>query len=82
MMCYDDLAILPIVREYWLARYNRLARYPSFMRLAILFEKRGEYSRAIEVCQMAIKEGFSEDVYGRIERLINKRAKEIETDLL
>lgn len=51
--------------------------YPAFVRMALVYEKRGEYEKAILVCQNAISLGFDNDktkggMQGRIARLCKK----------
>lgn len=59
---------------------NELPNYESFKRLAIIYEKRREYEKAIEVCQKAIDIGFWRDgtdgqMPGRMARLYKKLNK-------
>lgn len=56
---------------------NHLPLYDSFKRLSIIYEKRKEYIKAIEICQQAITIGFYKDgtdgqLPGRIARLYKK----------
>ncbi len=51
--------------------------YPAFVRMALVYEKRGEYENAISICQQAINMGFDNDktkggMQGRIARLCKK----------
>lgn len=51
--------------------------YSAFCRLAIVYEKREEYEKAIEICKTAINQGFDQDntkggMQGRIARLCKK----------
>lgn len=46
---------------------------PVYTKLALLYERRGDYEKGIEVCKMAIKVGMSE--YGRMEKLIKKAGR-------
>lgn len=51
--------------------------YPAFTRLALVYEKREEYAKAIEICQRAIELGYDNDktkggMQGRIARLCKK----------
>lgn len=57
--------------------------YDSFERLAIIYEKRKEYDKAIEVCMHAIQLGFSRDstsgqMPGRMARLMKKAKNVVE----
>lgn len=51
-------------------------RIPAFKRLAIIYEQRGEYQQAIEVCERAIDLGLSDGTKGgfegRLERIMKK----------
>ena len=56
---------------------NYVPQYESFKRLAIIYEKRKEYEKALEVCQKAIDIGFYKDgtpgqIPGRMARLYKK----------
>lgn len=52
---------------------------PTFMWLAIVFNEDGEYEKAIDACDKAIKLGLHDgtkgDYQGRIEKIIKKAAK-------
>lgn len=53
---------------------NALPNYPSFKRLAIIYEKQKKYCEAIEVCKKAIALGYVEDgtknkMFGRLKKL-------------
>lgn len=55
--------------------------YQSFQKLAIIFEKRKEYSRAIGICKQALELGFVDDgtkagMQGRLEKLSKKLEKD------
>lgn len=57
-----------------------ITTFPTFKRLAIIYEKQKEYDSAIAVCQRAIELGYVDDgtdgqMPGRIARLINKKGK-------
>lgn len=75
--CLLDIEIAPkLLRDYdWLVG----ARFPSFQRLAIIFEKRGHFDEAIEVCKQALALGLHDDTKtnfeGRIERLERKKKR-------
>ena len=71
--CYQDLSLAPICREFWLKAYGRVAFYPSFKRLAIIYEKQGDLTSAITVCEEAISLGLNVmDAPKRLERLQRK----------
>lgn len=88
-LCLKDIALAPQLADYyiqWAKLYNEdvktaLPTYPSFKRLAIIYEKQKEYEKAIEVCNQAIKLGFYKDdttgqMPGRLARLIKKANKQ------
>lgn len=58
-----------------------LPNFPTFKRLAIIYEKQKNYDEAIAVCQRAIELGFADDgtdgqMPGRIARLMRKKGKD------
>ena len=46
---------------------------PMYTKLALLYERRGDYEKGIEACKMAIKVGMGE--HGRMEKLIKKAGR-------
>lgn len=76
--CKEDIKhlqkkdVLDTFKEEW----GGLPMCPSFIRLAIIYEKNGEYEKAIETCNTALKLGVEDDTksgfLGRIERLKKK----------
>lgn len=46
---------------------------PAFTKLALLYERRGDYEKGIEVCKMATKAGMYE--IGRMKKLIKKAGR-------
>ncbi len=83
-LCFEDIELAPILKEYWTQAYpeHNLPSYPSFKRLAIIYEKRKEYDQAIEICKQAIELGYISDgssgMRGRLARLIRKKGLEKE----
>jgi len=86
-LCIKDIELAPLFKEYWInnARIfetpEALPPYPTFKRLAIIYEKQKEYQKAINVCNYAIQLGFYKDgtdgqLPGRLARLIKKARKE------
>lgn len=56
---------------------HSLPRYPSFLTLAVYYEKRGEYQAAIDICEQALALGLTIErtkggTSGRIARLRKK----------
>lgn len=59
-----------------------LPSFPTFKRLAIIYEKQKKYDEAIAVCQRAVELGFIKDgtngqMPGRIARLLRKKNNEL-----
>ena len=82
-LCLEDIKLAPLYKEYWIENAKicnfpaTLPSYPSFQRLAIIYEKQKEYQKAIDVCNYAIQLGFYRDgtlgqMPGRLARLIKK----------
>lgn len=80
--CKEDIKhlqkrdVLDTFKEEW----GGLPMCPSFIRLAIIYEKNGEYEKAIETCNSALKLGLEDDTKsgfsGRIKRLKKKIGEE------
>lgn len=86
--CKTDISLAPEIYNYYSKRANLdnmsieycIPTYDSFKRLAIIYEKRKEYQKAIDVCQKAIEIGFYKDgtdgqMPGRMARLYKKMNK-------
>lgn len=75
VLCKRDIFIAEeFVNVFRLNHQEVPPTYGSFKRLAIIYEKRKEYSQAIEVCLQALKLGFTDKdmMYGRLARLYKK----------
>lgn len=72
--CYEAISYFEQVRNID-KRHNQptMNGSPVYTKLAILYERRGDYEKGIEVCKMAIKVGMGE--YGRMEKLIKKAGR-------
>lgn len=88
-LCTQDIGIAEECRDLW-RKYDHylddLPDYPSFARLAIIYEKREEYAKAIDVCTEAIRLGYESDgtkngLKGRIARLLRKEEAARKKDL-
>lgn len=79
--CYKYLEIMPIIEESRKedTRINR-TEYPkeksnlAYKKMALAYEKLGNYEKAISICEEAIKNGYTNDdtksgYVGRIEKL-------------
>lgn len=86
--CKRDISIAKEVYDYYTEKANLdnqpledyIPNYESFKRLAIIYEKRKEYQKALDVCQKAIDIGFYKDgtdgqIPGRMARLYKKLNK-------
>lgn len=85
-LCNEDIGLAKLFKAYWEdlqktgyyeEAYDRLPVYPSFKRLAIIYDKRKDYDKAISICQQAIELGYVDDgtdgqMPGRIARLMRK----------
>ncbi len=73
-----DTIINEFKKEQSYKDYGTLPRMPSFERLAIVYEKSGEYKKSLNVCEKAIEYGLTDKTKGgfegRISR-INKKMK-------
>ena len=83
-LCEIDISIAGSFKEEWSEQFPndlRLPRYPSFQKLAIIYEKSGNYAAAIAICKKAIALGFDLDgtksgMQGRLKRLEKKLTNE------
>ncbi len=76
-LCIQDISLAKRLGDYWKYAWKELPQYETFKRLAIIYEKRGEYALAIEVCVSAIQLGYIKDgsdgqMYGRLAKLLRK----------
>lgn len=82
-LCWEDIDIAEDVKKYYGMMYGgECGYYGTFTRLAIIYEKRGEFDKAIEVCQQAIACGMDKDsnnttIHARMARLIKKRNNQL-----
>lgn len=72
--CYEAISYFEQVQNID-KRHNQptMNGSPVYSKLAILYERRGDYEKGIEVCKMATKVGMSE--YDRMEKLIKKAGR-------
>lgn len=86
--CKKDIALAEQCRDYWRRTdksMRSLPRYPSFARLAIIYEQRKEYEEAIRVCRLALRMGYGDDgteggFPGRIARLTKKIGNDVQNE--
>ena len=71
--CKRDISIIDEFLSSWNGDPPRI---PSFKRLAIIYEKKGEYEKAAEICNKAIDRNLSDKTKGgfegRKQRILNK----------
>jgi len=71
--CKKDIEIADEFLKTW---DGEIPRIPSFKRLAIIHENKGEYEKAAEICDMAIERNLIDKTKGgfegRKERILNK----------
>jgi len=87
--CKEDIARLTEFLKYD-KRDNYGGKYyppqcPSIQRLAIIYEKNGQYQEAIDLCNLGIRLGLKEDTkggyQGRIEKLKKKLNEKIQKNI-
>ena len=82
-LCEIDASIAAQFKVEWYDQFphdHKLPRYPAFQKLAIIYEKAGNYPAAIAICEKAISLGFDNDgtkggMTARVERLKKKLEK-------
>ena len=88
--CYEnlsDLQNLQIQKSQYGYDTQMPSKIPAYVRLAMLYEKQGNYEKAIDICVESIKAGATHDgnkgtMYGRLARLIRKSGIEVNQDIL
>lgn len=72
--CYEAISYYEQVQNID-RRHNQptMNGSPVYTKLALLYERRGDYEKGIDVCKMAIRIGMSE--HGRMEKLIKKSGR-------
>jgi len=81
-LCKRDMSLAPAVWRCMKRDSPSLRSrptYPSYRQLATLYERRGDYENAVEVCKKAIRDGYNDDgtqmkMSGRLERIKNRAA--------
>lgn len=87
-LCLKDIELAPYFLEYnkkeaksyGVSLKSWIPNFPTFKKLAIIYEKQGKYLEAIEICKQAISLGFNNDdtrdgLLGRIQKLEQKLIK-------
>ena len=76
--CQRDVELFPKYKKPLVKDFGSLPRIKTFQRLAILYEKRGDYTSAIRICKLAIKYGLSDSTQGGYEgRLLKLQKKQL-----
>jgi len=74
--CKEDINILPDFLKQEKKEYGAVPTCTSVIQLAIIYEKKHEYQKAIDISNIAIKLGLEDDTksgfLGRVERLKKK----------
>ena len=69
-LCKADIALSGKIKDYCKKIGDPLYTLPAYERLAIIYEKRGEIDKAIEVCKASIAIGnHKDDFQARMKRL-------------
>lgn len=76
-LCLADITLAPAFWKSIKSTCKNPPVYPSFRQLVSLYEKQGEYKKAMDICKKAIKQGFNDDgtamkMSGRLDKLKNK----------
>ncbi len=74
--CLKDIRMFPKYVKSMQKEFGCIPRIATFQRLAILYEKAGQYKEAIEICNLAIKYGLTDSTKGgypaRLQKLERK----------
>lgn len=74
--CKEDIDLFPQLHPLFMADLGSVPRIPAFQRLAMMYDHKGEYQKAIEICDLGIKYGLEDGTQGgfvaRKERLQKK----------
>ena len=74
--CLKDIQMFPKYVKLMQKEFGCIPRVGTFQRLAILYEKAGQYKEAIEICNLAINYGLTDSTKGgypaRLEKLEKK----------
>lgn len=72
--CIKDIDIFQDFKRIHEECDQSIPTYPSFRRLAIIYDKRKEYDKAIAVCTQALLMGYDDEgsMYARLSKLLKK----------
>lgn len=81
-ICLEDIGLADRFNQEWLQQHGKPLpkSYPSFKKLAVIYEKAGKFDEAIEVCKKAIAAGYKQDgtqggMAARVRKLKEKKEK-------
>lgn len=79
-LCIEDIQIAPRIWKELKKGSLSVPVYPSYRQLATLYERRGEYDKAAEICRRAISDGYNDDgtkmkMSGRLARIEKQLTK-------
>ncbi|MDU3337966.1 MAG: tetratricopeptide repeat protein [Paraclostridium bifermentans] len=75
--CEKQISISKKSKRAWICEYSEeLPFHTGYDQLAIIYEKKKDYDKALAITRQALKEGWNNDCQKRIDRLIKKINKE------
>jgi len=75
--CKEDINILPDFLKQEKNKYGAAPSCPSVIQLAIIYEKKCEYQKAIDICNFAIKYELDDNTKGGFLKRIDKIKKKL-----
>lgn len=74
LLCCQDINLYNDYELLCMKYDQEIESYPSFTRLAIIYEKREQYEEAVDVCTQALIWNFDDNgsIYPRLARLLKK----------
>lgn len=84
-MCIENVRLhqeMRMAEEGTPVELERDLSVPGYTRLAMLYEKRGEYDKAIEVCADSIRARWVKGEYARLARMIKKSKKPVDDNIM
>ena len=75
--CLKDIQMFPKYVKPMQKEFGCIPRITTVQRLAILYEKAGQYKEAIEICNLAIKYGLTDSTKGGYPARLQKLEKKL-----
>lgn len=75
--CLQDIRMFPKYVRLMQKEFGSIPEITTFQRLAILYEKNGQYKEAIEICNLAIKYGLTDSTKGGYPARLQKLEKKL-----